>query len=434
MIRQTILNWGQRLVGVGLAQGAVQILALVSGLLVIRFLKPESYALYSLAYSVLGMMSVLADSGISSGGMAEAGKVWQDPGKLGQVVATVMNLRRRFALWVIVLSTPALLYLLHSHGAPWGLAVLLSVLVIIQFLVALQIAVYGLAPALHQWVGKTQRIAMVQNTARVASLALGMMAAPTALIAMLATLPAQFWNFLQIRKLSESLTHPSDRVDPEVRSRVLAVVRRIMPGAIYYALSGQITIWLISIFGSTDTLAQVGALGRLGQALTVISSVFTVIFLPRFARLQAEKMKLLARYAQVLGLALVIGLSVCGLVALYPRQTLWILGKNYAGLEHEVLLQAIVGVLSLLAGLAYHLGAVRSVVIKPTISIPLEILLQASVIKFFAFSTASGVLYFAMVTAGAQLLMHAGYFWYNTFIPNHENGHLHTSGSRTKMP
>jgi hypothetical protein len=315
--------------------------------------------------------------------------------------------------------------LLNSHGASWLQTVALAGLVVLQFMQALQIAVYNVAPALHQLLRKTQRIAVVFQGVRAAGMVVGTLLAPSALVAMLSVLPAQWWNLWQVRKLSTALAQPAQTIDPEVRGRVLAVVRRVMPGAIYYALSGQITVWLVSIFGTTTTLAEVGALSRLSQALTLVSSVFGVLLIPRFSRLRAGRAHLLGRYGQVLGLAFAVGAVTCTAAALYPRQILWILGKSYAGLESEVLLQAAVGATSLLAGLAFQLGAVRSVVIKPTLSIPVEILVQLSVMRFLAFDTAAGVLWFALLTAGVQFLMHVGYFLYTTLRSTHEDGHLH---------
>lgn len=395
---------------VGLAQVIVQALAFAAGILVIRSLDTDSYALYSLAYSILGMMSVLADSGITSGGMSEAGKVWQDPARLGQVVATILALRRKFAIYAILLSGPLLVYMLHRHGANWPTALLLTVLVVFQFQLTLQSAAYAVAPALHQLIAQTQRIAVVQNAVRVLGLGVGMWAAPNAVIALVAAIPAQIWNFLRLKRLSGSIATPTHEVDLEVRSRVLNVVRKVMPGAVYYALSGQLTVWLISIFGDTKTLAEVGALSRLSQILTVISSVFAVVLVPRFARLESAGSVVLRRYFQILALAGTLGLSVCGLVAVFPDQALWILGHRYQGLEHEVLLQSFVGVMSLMGGLAYQLGSVRSIVIEPLISIPAEILFQVALIRFFSFHTASGVLCFAILNASAQAVMHIVYF------------------------
>ena len=61
-----------------LAQLFIQAIGLVSGILVIRILPTDEYALYTLANTMLGTMIILANSGISVGVTAQGGKVWQD--------------------------------------------------------------------------------------------------------------------------------------------------------------------------------------------------------------------------------------------------------------------------------------------------------------------------------------------------------------------
>jgi len=63
-------------------------------------------------------------------------------------------------------------------------------------------------------------------------------------------------------------------------------VRKQAPHSIYYCLQGQITVWLISIFGNADSVADVGALSRLAVVFSVLGALSSEIVFPAFARIQ----------------------------------------------------------------------------------------------------------------------------------------------------
>src|SRR4051794_12896030 len=90
-----IFGWGKLITITGGAQAIVQGTGMLSGILIIRLLSTHQYAWYTLANTMLGTMTILSDAGISTGVMAQGGKVWQDKEKLGAVLATGLDLRRK---------------------------------------------------------------------------------------------------------------------------------------------------------------------------------------------------------------------------------------------------------------------------------------------------------------------------------------------------
>ena len=90
--------WAKIVGKFGGVQVIVQFFGFCSGLLLVRALSKDVYALYTFANVMLGAMSILADSGVGSGAMAMAGRVWNDKIKLNQVVSTAIHLRRFFCI------------------------------------------------------------------------------------------------------------------------------------------------------------------------------------------------------------------------------------------------------------------------------------------------------------------------------------------------
>jgi len=86
-------KWGRLLAITDSKQALAQALGLISGIIVIRLLPIQEYALYTLANTMLGTMIVLANSGLLTGLLAEGGKVWQNPQKFGIVLVTGLKIR-----------------------------------------------------------------------------------------------------------------------------------------------------------------------------------------------------------------------------------------------------------------------------------------------------------------------------------------------------
>jgi len=191
----------------------------------------------------------------------------------------------------------------------------------------------------------------------------------------------------------------------------MQIVWRTLPGSTYYAMLGQVTVWLLSIFGNTDSIAQLGALGRLAMVTSVAAAVTTTLLVPRFARLPNERPLLLQRFAfMTLGMLAFCLLGV-GLVALCPRQVLWILGGNYGDLEAELILVALTSATTLLGGLCVSLSFSRGIVPNPLALIPYSVATYAFFIAINDVSTLRGVLLMGLGTACCQLAFNAIYLW-----------------------
>lgn len=382
---------------VGVAQVLVQGIGFISGILVIRLLPTNEYALYTLANTLLGAMTVLADGGISKGLMSQGGKVWHDRGKLGVVLVTGMNLRRKFSIISLILSIPALLYLLNRHGASWLMSILISLSLILPLYTTVSGKLLEIPPKLHQNIHQLQRIQIEYNAGRLFLIGLTIFIFPFAGIAILCSGIAQLYANLRLRKLVHCYADKSQGENNEVKHEILRIVKRILPGSIYFCLSGQISIWLVSIFGNVESIAQMGALARLSMILGVVGVVVQTLLTPRYARLPNKRKLLISRLILMLLMISSIGFSIILTVWTFPSQALWILGENYTHLTEEVVLMAVASCLGLLANGTYDLTASRGIVIPPAISIPILISVQITLILLLDVTTLKGVLNYSIL-------------------------------------
>jgi len=407
--RAKLVEWGRLITITGTAQIAVQALGFAGGVLVIRILPTQEYALYTLANTMVGTMLLLADGGIATGVMSQGGRVWQSRERLGAVLATGLHLRRKFAVVSLLVALPALLYLLRHHGASWLMAVFITAALIPAFFTTLSGTLLEIAPKLHQNIVPLQRYQVESSVGRVALLSLSLVIFPWASLAILVASLPQVWSNWRLRKLTKTYADDAQPVDPLVRQEILAKVKRLLPDALYYCFACQFAIWLISFYGSTAAVAQIGALGRLAVALSLFTVLFSSLILPRFARLPDQAGLLFQHFTRlVVGL---LGLSAAIVLGTWvlANPILWVLGKQYAGLQTELTLMMVGKCLSMAASLTFLLCTSKGWIINPLISIPLGIVSTGLGVFFFDFSSLQGIFRLDIFVALVQLLMHATY-------------------------
>jgi O-antigen/teichoic acid export membrane protein len=389
----TIVSWGKLISITGTAQLVVQGVGFVCGILIIRLLPVQEYALYTLANTMLGTMTVLANSGISTGVMAQGGKVWQDKKKLGAVLATGLDLRRKFAIVSLMISLPILMYLLIHNGASYLTSVLISAALIPAFFATLSDSLLEIVPKLHQSILPLQKNQVAVGVGRLVLTGLTMFIFPWAFIAVLTAGIPRIWGNLQLRKIVYVMADEGQEPDVEIRREILTLVKRIMPVSIYYCVSGQITIWLISVFGNTTSLAQLGALGRLSMLLSLFSAMVTILVVPRFAKLQSNMVLLLQRFTLIM-VILFVALSIITMsVYLFPTQILLLLGDAYKGLPFELLLSVIGSCVALMSGIAFAIYSSRGWAMSPVVLIVINLLAIIVFASIFDLGSLKGVLF-----------------------------------------
>ena len=392
-----VFRWSKLISITGGAQAIVQGAGLICGILVIRLLPVNEYAWYTIANTMLGTISLLADGGISTGVMTEGGKIWQNRDKLGVVLITGLYLRKKFAFWSLIVSTPILVYLLMHNGANWLSILLITASLIPAFFAALSDSLLEIVPKLHQDIISLQKNQLTVGIGRLILTGILLFIFPFTFIALLASgIPRAYGN-INLKNITNAFARKDQNPDLTVQKNILKIVKRILPSSIYFCISSQITIWLISIFGSTESIAQVGALGRLGMIFNILTVVFVTIVVPRFARLPNSKILLRNRFLQI-QIAI---LALCGLlvllVSIFPNQILWIIGEKYKNLSPVLVIAMSSSIGSFLLGSLYSISTSRGWIIHPILSISVGIFSQIILILLLNFSTVRGVYYFSLI-------------------------------------
>lgn len=406
------VEWARLLSFAGAGQALVQGLALVSGFLVIQLMAPQQYAFYTLAYATLGTIGALGDSGIASGVMATGGRDWGNRTYLGGVLAAGFALRRLFFAVTMAIALPLLVYMLLRSGADKIAAVLIVLALVPAFYASMTEDLLEIPLKLNQDIKRLQANQALTNLARVAALVGSLLVLPLAAVAVLANGLPRIWANVRLRRVAARYADAHTPATPEARREIAAIARKSLPGALYFAASGQITIWLVSIYGSTTAIAQVGALGRFAAVLSVFGGVFSTVVVPRFARLPAHRALLVSRFCLALGVTVGFGAVASALVYALPQQMLWVLGKEYASLDQEVVLSVLGGSVFMVVGVIYGLCASRGWVMPFAVSGATSVAVQAGLIALMDLSTPANVMLYSLYNATWGVALYLGYFIY----------------------
>lgn len=415
---EKIIRWVKLVIISGGSQIIVQAISFLSGIIIIRFLSTKEYAFYTLANTILATMIILADSGITTGVMALGAKVWHDPEKLGSVLVTGLQLRKKFAIGSFIVSTPVLALLLKHHDANWIVVIVILLSLVPVFFATLSGNLLQIPPRLLQDIKPLQKNQIEANGGRLLMLALTILVMPKAFVAVLSSGIPQIWSNKRLRKISEEYVDWNQKFSVEIEKSLLAFIRKILPSSIYVCFSGQITLWLISIFGSTSAVAQVGALARLSVIFTIFSVLFSTIISPRFATMKFDLSLLLKRYLQIqLGL-FILSVVIIIFTVFFSTEILWILGNEYTTLNTELSLTVLSGCVSLITGSTVMLYSSRGWVLNPVISISISIMSIILAIKLVDLNTIEGILKLNLIVVIVNMLINNIYFLYKIYSKN----------------
>lgn len=389
-----LLNWTKLLTRFLSLEALVQGLTFACGILLVRVLPKSEYALFTVANTMQATMNLMADNGIGSGLTAIGGRVWQDKFRFGQLIATAMRLRRIFAVISVTLVTPLLFWMLMRNGASIQYGGILTAFVLLGFYFQLTIGVLIPVPRLHLEVNRIQNLNVWYSAMRFGLLVIAYAILLNKMNTAVALLAAAVSLGLQEIILRRWVPEMADMKAPPHegdRREILSIVRAQAPNSIYYCVQSQLTVWLISAFGSAQGVAEVGALGRLAVIFAVLSSVMGNVIYPRFARVQ-EGALLWKRYWQILGGHAALAAGLLALAGLFPEALLWVLGSKYSHLGPELFLMILSAVLFSVLACMWQLNVARGWIVSPMLMIPIGIVVQVILIFVFDVTTVRGVL------------------------------------------
>jgi len=386
-------------------QVIVQLLAFTSGILLVRWLPQREYAYFTIANAMQATLNLLADIGISVGLISIGGRVWQDRHRFGELIKTGLFVRRKLAAVAAILVSPILYLMLARNGAPFGYTLLLIGIVLVGFVLQFSIDVFAVVPRLRSDIRKIQTIDFTCAMLRLLLIVGLVYLFATAGLAVGIASATFILQYLLLRSYAIKVVDLNAGENADDRQEILRFVKTLAASTLFYCFQGQITVFLISLFGrEAASVAEVGALSRLAMIFTVVMNMLTNVFVPAFARCQGKK-KLRLLYLLIAGGVALFGAVVFAVAALFPQQFLFVLGNRYTHLHRELLLMVGSAVISAFGGTLWMLNASKAWISGSWFYIPLTLATQLALIPFIDFSRVDSVLLFNLISLLPSLFL-----------------------------
>ena len=314
-------------------QSITQLAGLVSGLLLLRWLSINEYAKYTFAFSFASMVSQLVDLGFADSITGLIGERADEPEVIGSYMKAALSLRWLVCLIFLPLSAVPFFILSSGHG--WGLTteLLLFATVVGALTTRTMVDYYSIPLVIRGRLGSLYGAQLPVAVGRLAANALfkitGLLRGWTA--AAIYVLGMATTGAVMKARAQDLVTLPQ-AVDKRYRSQIIKMVVPLLPGQVFFALQGQITIVIASTLGGTVVLAQVGAVSRFAQGFAILAAINSYIFLPRIARARSDAVRrnvvlALGGTSVLLGLIVITAFSFPGLLTL-------LLGPRYHNLGY----------------------------------------------------------------------------------------------------
>ena len=390
------------------SQLLLQVVGFGIGIILVRDMPKTDYAIYTILMSVQAILTILSNSGIMIGFIKTGGDIWDDSEKLATLIKTGTQLRYYIAFFAFLIAGFYGIYLLIEQNIESFQILIFLVCIILIVIPEIHTAFITNALLLRKEVMKVQLAQLITQSSRLLLLLLVLLIFRNHLtinIVLIITISGIWLSYWFLIKKSTHIIDHKAPFDPKYRRILLHYLKRIWHNELFFAFHGQISIFLIGVFGSTSSLADLGALARLAAVYAILTALINNLIVPRFARAQETAIMKL-QYFQLLALLGLSSVSVIFMAYIFPEIFLWILGPKYYHLELELTLVMILGSVNLfisgIVGLNQAKGWIK---FRTFWEIPLNILTIILGIRFFDISILSGVLYLSISISAVNLLL-----------------------------
>ncbi|MES1264524.1 MAG: hypothetical protein ABUU24_02595, partial [Variovorax sp.] len=201
--------------------------------------------------------------------------------------------RKRWLLLALGLAVvgPYWFYTSNQHGWWGGGYLLASVLVLAVVLFTLREHYASTVMLIMSRITELNRVGFSSQIVRLSFVGVVLLLPMTSwsIAGLLAAAAAAgFVSVMLYKRQFRLLAIPDLKLDAEdarrVDAQIIQIAKPLVLPAIFYQVQGVITVFLVSFFGTSSMMAEVGAFGRLSMVLLVMDRVTNILLFPAIAR------------------------------------------------------------------------------------------------------------------------------------------------------
>lgn len=352
-------RWGPLLSRFLGGQALVQIVNLCTALLVLRFLPIDEYALFIIASFYLNIGSVGSDLNLSTALSTFGARLVNNRSALSGLFVMVSDLRRKLFVVLVLIMLVVTPCLIKSHDWQFKSVLLVLFPVLLSIWAQQKLTLRTVVLNIHHDSVGLFKVGIVGASTRLLLTSIFCFQWPFAMITVACNFLALYIANLIAKKTCSVYVDEKLPTDVSCREDVKNFIYPLIPAAVYFTIQGQISLLLVSFFGTVNAIAEVGALTRFGQIFAFFGVLNGFLFQPVFSRIN-NKEEFIKKTIFTTGI-LIIGFSLLMCSAwLFPDKWLLLLGKNYATLGTEVPLAFAGPIISYFSGFFFTLLAARA--------------------------------------------------------------------------
>lgn len=397
-----------------LAVGSVETLGVVLGgiasLLIVNVLPKEQYAQYTFLISCMMLMISITDTGLAHCCLPIVG---QRSGE-GEWVTAACNQVFRKRWWLLLAGFFIVVpyWFITTRQHPWaGTGYWLASALVVAVPVLSLPGMY--ANTVLMILGKISaltRIVFLSLVARML-LVLGVLLLPVTAYTlggiMAATLASTVLGWVLYRRSFAAYGLAPRRLEGEaaksVDKEIYRIAKPLVLPSIFYHFEGLITVFVASLFGTADMLAEVGALGRISMILMVFDRIGVVLLFPAIAR--APEGKGLLSMIVKGHLAYVGVLSLLFLTSIFlPEYWILLIGSKYEEQQSVLWMVFLSTLLMNCAQFAFVTLTSRGHTRRQSFVVPFVLILQILCLYVFGVSSLHAVLALGIATSLGHFL------------------------------
>lgn len=393
------------------AQALIQLLGVLSGLWLVNLLPVREYALYTFGLSIFTFLSVFADLGVSSALLyfRREARIGHRP--FAPYVRAALRLRHGLLAFGACAGLTFMAMVGRDHGFEVAEIAAMVVVLVAAAWIHVRAEVGLLQLRLEGLYRESYFAEMFGNGVRLLVVAgMWLATAPISWLAMSASAVGSLVTSIAAGRRVPRTESPGIAEAAEDLKPIERIARYVLPtslSAAYFSIQAPLIVWVSAYFAGTESVAQVGALGRLGVIFGLFSGFIGVVFIPRLSAVTDDAIYL-RRYLQCWSVLIAFGVAMIALAAAAPGWLLALLGHAYRGLSRGVVLVAISSVLAIWDGYAVGINNARGWVRHQPTALAIYAFIQFSLIGRLDVSTTMGVLYFGIWSNMAGLILQAG--------------------------
>lgn len=382
----------------------VQGVSFVSSVIIIRTLSTENFALYALTYAGLGICQAISDGAISQAVLTLGGRIHEDSGALSDMMATARRLMMENVCLAGLLVIPLWFWTAYRHsGGVLGLGTLAALILITS---AFQVSgnTYKSLLFLRSEISYVQISETVAAILRLIVIAATIPIFPNPVWAVGSGVIIDSIRTLYLKHRCLRFFKAGGTYDEATAKEIRTFTFRLLPTTIYRAFSSQILLFLLSIVGTTSSVAGAGVLGRIQQVFAVVPSFVASLMAPHIAREQKSPAvaNLTWKYT---ALSLLMPLSIAMPLLLFPGLLSLAFGSDYSGFEKETQIFSLACSLGVAAAGVASCSNARKWLISPWLVIPIHLTAMISAILIFGSSNVMDYARTQLVVSAVMLLI-----------------------------